>query len=562
MENEFISKLKNFLLEDDALSVSREMGQLKNDFDDWLLHSEGKQQVETLKAKEEGKEIEQIDFLIIKEEFNTLFSKYKETKKQQIELKNKLELENLKLKMSLIADLKNLVENEENIGTAFNGYNSIQDTWKKIGDIPRDKRANIQKEYSKLRELFSYNIKIYKEIKDYDYKRNAQLKEGVIMRIQTLRNKSDNIKDLENTLRLYQDEWEDIGPVQKEEWDGLKTSYWEAVRSIYDKINKHYEQHRASQQENLKKKKTILNDLNAFLEAHTDVNGQKEWNKLTDEVLKFQESWKKIGFAPRKENDAIWKQFRGLCDSFFGRKKEFYKSRDNNDKDAKEAKQALITKANELKDSEDWKEATHAIIQLQKTWKTLKGAGRYEKKLWEDFRSTCDYFFNKKEERGKAQDKILDSNLAAKNEFIKGISSTTLASSDDVKKLVLAFQQIGAVAAKEGNELHKQFNKALRAQLKSTDMSNEDVDLILFKARIDGLADSGGASSQYQREKSSLRVKITSLENELIKAETNLGYFSVSKGAEKLFAQVNEKNEMIKQEIALLKRKLKLIPNE
>jgi hypothetical protein len=208
--------------------------------------------------------------------------------------------------MSLIADLKNLVENEENIGTAFNGYNSIQDTWKKIGDIPRDKRANIQKEYSKLRELFSYNIKIYKEIKDYDYKRNAQLKEGVIMRIQTLRNKSDNIKDLENTLRLYQDEWEDIGPVQKEEWDGLKTSYWEAVRSIYDKINKHYEQHRASQQENLKKKKTILNDLNAFLEAHTDVNGQKEWNKLTDEVLKFQESWKKIGFAPRKENDAIW----------------------------------------------------------------------------------------------------------------------------------------------------------------------------------------------------------------------------------------------------------------
>tara|TARA_B110000459_G_scaffold29820_1_gene30129 strand:+ start:4565 stop:6253 length:1689 start_codon:yes stop_codon:yes gene_type:complete len=562
MENEFVSKLKTFLLEEDALSVSREIGQLKTEFDDWLFHSEGKQQVETLKAKDEGKEIEQIDFSIVKEEFHTLFSKYKETKKQQIELKNKLESENLKLKMSLISDLKSLVENEENIGTAFNGYNSIQDTWKKIGDIPRDKRDSIQKEYSRLRELFFHNITIYKELKEHDYKRNAQRKEKLIMQLQTMRNETDQIKELEKSLRLYQDEWEDVGPVHKDEWEGLKTSYWEVVRSIYDKINKYYEQHRASQQENLKKKKTILNDLTTFLEGHTEVNGQKEWNKLTEEVLKFQEAWKKIGFAPRKENDAIWKEFRALCDSFFGRKKKFYKSRDHKDKEAKEAKQTLINQVNELKDSQDWKEATHAIIQMQKTWKTLNGAGRYEKKLWEDFRGACDYFFTKKEEGIKAQDKLLLSNLAAKKEFIKGISSTPIVSSEDVKKLVVAFQAVGSVSSKDSNDLHKEFNNALKIQLKSTDMSNEDVDLILFKARIESVSGSGGASGHYLREKSSIRVKITSLQNELIKAETNLGYFSVSKGAEKLFAQVNEKNDKIKQEIVLLKRKLKLIPNE
>ena len=188
MENEFIIKLNELLQQEDLLSISKEVGQLKSSFDDWLLNSEGKQQVETIKAKEKGETIEQIDYAIIKAQFSELFKKYKDAKKQQLEIKNKLELENLKLKKNLISELKDLVENEENIGTAFNGYNSIQDTWKKIGDIPRDKRDEIQKEYSRLRELFFHNITIYKELKENDYKRNTQLKERIIVDLQTLRN--------------------------------------------------------------------------------------------------------------------------------------------------------------------------------------------------------------------------------------------------------------------------------------------------------------------------------------------------------------------------------------
>ena len=273
MENEYISKLNKYLLEEDMLSVSREVSALKIEFDDWLLHSEGQQQVAAIKAKELGEEIEEIDYAVIKESFYASFLKYKEAKKQQVDIKNKLEAENLKLKTSLISDLKNLVENEENIGTAFNGFNTIQDTWKKIGDIPRDKRDSIQKEYSRLRELFFHNISIYKELKENDYKRNTQLKQNVIMKLQTLRNECEQIGELEKTLRIYQDEWEDIGPVHNDEWEGLKSSYWEVVRSIYDKINKHYEQHRASQQENLKKKKAILSELELFLDGKLEIQG-------------------------------------------------------------------------------------------------------------------------------------------------------------------------------------------------------------------------------------------------------------------------------------------------
>ena len=562
MENEYISKLEAFILEEDMLSISRDVSKLKTEFDDWLLHSEGKQQVAALKAKELGEDIEQIDFVVIKESFYNLFSRYKDSKKQQLDIKNKLEVENLKLKTSLISDLKNLVENEENIGTAFNGYNTIQETWKKIGDIPRDKRDSIQKEYSRLRELFFHNITIYKELKEHDYKRNTQLKQKVIMKLQTLRNECEQIRDLEKTLRIYQDEWEDVGPVNKDDWEGLKTSYWEVVRSIYDKINKHYEQHRASQQENLKKKQEILGQLKEFLDQKEDLQGQKEWQKTTDEVLKFQSDWKKIGFAPKKDNDAIWKEFRAICDSFFKRKKEHYKFRDNKDKEARDAKKALIAEANELKSSEDWKEASHALIQLQKKWKTLKGAGRYEKKLWEEFRGACDYFFNKKDQTNKANEQQLQLNLAARKEFLLTIPKLKFSSAGDIKKVADDFQQIGSVPANSLGGLLKEFNNALKQQLEASKMSAKDIDLVLFRAKIDGAASSEGSAAQFAREKKSLRLKISDLEKELIKAETNMGYFSVSKGAEKLFAQVNEKNDKIKEEIELLKRKIKLIPNE
>lgn len=562
MENEFIIKLNELLQQEDLLSISKEVSQLKGSFDDWLLHSEGKQQVETLKAKKAGGTIEQIDYAIIKGQFSELFKTYKDAKKQQLEIKNKLELENLKLKKNLIVELKDLVENEENIGTAFNGYNAIQDTWKKIGDIPRDKRDDIQKEYSRLRELFFHNITIYKELKENDYKRNTQLKEKIIVDLQTLRNECESIRELEKKLRIGQDEWEDIGPVQHEQWEGLKSSYWEVVRSIYDKLNKHYEQHRASQQENLKKKQVILTELKSFLEKNQTVNDHKEWRKCTEKVLEFQSNWKKIGFASKKDNDAIWKEFRGLCDTFFSKKKDFFKIRDNKDKDARDAKKALINKAKELKSSNDWKETSHALIQLQKQWKTLKGAGRYEKKLWEEFRGACDYFFTQKENATKALDKELILNIEKKQAFIASIEERTVKSDQDIKDIISEFQALGNVASAHYNKLMLSFNKAIQVQLSKSDMTPEAADLLMFKSKINGLLSSKDAAPQYQRERKALRMKITELENELIKAETNMGYFSVSKGAEKLFAQVNEKNDQIKKDISLLKRKIKLIPNE
>ena len=216
-----------------------------------------------------------------------------------------METENLRQKKALIERLKEVIENEEKIGTAFNSYKEIHETWKKIGDIPRDKRDEIQKEYSRLLEMFFYTIKIYKELKEHDVKRNLQLKQDLIFKLKNLRNSQLSLRDLEATLRTLQDEWEEIGPVPNEEWEEVKKAYWDVVRSVYEKINSHYEEQRNVLAVNIEKKKALIVSLDKILELSQQNNSLKDWDVATKNVLVIQEDWKKIGFGTKKENEEV-----------------------------------------------------------------------------------------------------------------------------------------------------------------------------------------------------------------------------------------------------------------
>ena len=564
MKNELIDKLSAYIAEDDLISNIREVNQLKVEFDDWLLKEEGQQQAETLKAKDIGKDIEQIDFSIFKEKFYSLYGNYKENRKKQIEIKNQLEDENLKQKKVLIADMKSLVENEENIGSAFKSFNSIQDTWKKIGDIPRVKRDEVQKEYSRLREMFFYNINMYREIKEHDYKRNFQLKNEVIFKLQSIRNSENQIKEIERGLRLLQDEWEDIGPVSNDEWEGLKSSYWEAVRSIYEKINKHYDEYRQVQAENLNKKRVLIEDLKSKIMHEEGVRTLKQWNQLTNEVKKIQEDWKKIGFASKKDNDKIWKEFRGICNGFFDERKAFFKSKDDVDKVARDQKRALIEKAKSFNKSSDFSAATKGLIQIQKQWKTVKNAGRYERPLWEEFRKECDAFFNRKEEASKQLKQTFIDNLEAKKAALSKFKEQAVNSDTDlsiIQDSVASFISLGPVSRDQSGQIVKEFTTLLKDKLSLMKLNKTQIELIIYKFKIDSFALMENRKDYFFKEKNTLKKKLSSLQNEVVQSENNMGYFSISKGAEKLFDQVNKKNDQIKEDIALIKRQLKLIPN-
>ncbi len=564
----FQEQIEAYLKAEDLIAIGREVSALKTEFEDAMLEAERVQQIKQLEAQEQGESFEPIDYKSQKEDFYNNYKAFQDLRKKQIEIKSALENENLRHKKDLINRLKEVIENEEKIGSAFNAYKEIHETWKKIGDIPREKRDETQKEYSRLLEIFFYNIKIYRELKDHDYKRNFQLKEDVIFRLKQLRTKNLQIRDLEASLRSIQDEWEEIGPVSNDEWESLKNSYWEAVKSIYDKINGHYEEQRNSLLENLNKKKQLIAEAEKIVADLSTLEKGKDWEAKTAELLNLQEQWKQIGFGPKKENEIVWKEFRSICDTFFNAKKEFNKSIDGVFKDAADKKRALIEEVKQINNSDDWKKTAEKIVALQKKWKLIGSAGhRFENKLWAEFRAACDVFFTAREKHFEAQESSLVENLSLKNQLIEELEkyvvseekNTALA---DLKGFNERFMALGQVPIKEKNDVYNRFKKAMDEKYASLKLEAKEKDMILYKAKIESILASPDRAKLLSQERFEVKKQIDLLNKEIIQMETNLGFFARSKGADQLRQDVERKIAVAKEKIDSNKRKLNSLPNE
>ena len=503
----------------------------------------------------------------VKDAFYLIYNDYKAKKKAVIDKRNSLEITNLQEKKALITKLREVVTKEENIGSAFSAFKEIQENWKTVGDIPRANRNEIQAEYSKLLEDFFYNIKIYKELKDYDFNRNYQLKMEIIEKLKILI-ELKNIKDLETQLKGIQNDWEDIGPVPNEKWEEVKDAYWTEVRSTYDRINRFYDDRRILQQENLKQKEELLTEIKELAATVPTLETLKDWDSKTSAVLEIQKKWKSVGFGPKKENEVIWKAFRAACDEFFNAKKEFFgKVNEQFDGVAKQ-KQELIDKAIALKASTDWKETSNQLIQLQKQWKTLGHAGRKnEQKLWKAFRTACDDFFNSKNSHFSEQDKAYEDNLTAKNDILKEIDSAKL---PEDKKEALAilkefsnkFNAIGRVPMKTKDAIFKSFKDAMDKQYGALKMDSNEKDAIMFEAKIETIKASPRAADLFYGMKQDLRKEIDKEMKEINLLENNLGFFAISKGADALKKDVEKKVNRSKEKINEIKQKLKMVPNE
>ena len=565
--NPFVSELSALINQEEVLNLGREAQDIKTRFDDFMLEEERKDQVNALNAAETGEVYENQDFSTLKQAFYDLYDAFKNKRNQQKVLKDALEKENLKLKRSLIERLQEVIENEENIGAAYNAQKEIHETWKKIGDIPRDKRDEIQRDYSRMLEIFFHNMKIYRELKDHDYHRNAQLKLSLINQLEALKN-SNAIKDMEGALKTLQNEWEEIGPVHNEEWEKLKTNYWDAVRAVYEKINQFYNERRNSQLDNLAKKNELVSQIRLINDKLAEYDSSKSWEKATEQVIKTQNDWKLIGQAPRKENDDVWKEFRAACDVFFESKKEFFKVIEAKQKEVVDKKRKLIDQAKSIQESTDWKGTSEKLIRLQKEWKNSGNAGqRFENKLWAEFRAACDVFFNAREENLKEQQSALVVNADLKKQLIDKISQLELtgdkkADLTTLKELNDEFKAIGNVPNEQRDEINLLFRKGMDSQYEKLNIDSNEKELILFKSRFDTLPSGSNRMDFIQKERSALRKQIDQLNAEAIQMETNLSFFSRSKGADNLRKEVDQKVGVIQQKIEVLKRKLKAIPSE
>ena len=564
----FLEELKELVSQENLLSVGRNVNELRTRFDDYILEEERKKQVAVLEAKANGENVEyEREDDPIRNEFYEVYKEFKNAYSSAIEAKKAIQSENLRQKRALIARLKEVIEKEENIGLAFTAYKEIHEAWKLIGEIDREKRAEVQAEYSRLLEDFFYNMKIYRELKEHDFHRNEQVKLEVIAKIQNLL-AAESMKEVESSIKTLQNEWDEIGPVNKERWEEIKTKYLEAVRAIYERINVHYDAKRAIQAENIEKKQALLGTTKELNTSISNLKSVKEWDEATQQLLKIQEAWKLVGFGPKKDNEEIWQLFRAECDTFFAAKKEFFDGLRSGFDAIAEKKQQLIEQANALVSSTDWKKTSEQFINLQKKWKAIGNAGqRNEQRLWKEFRTACDAFFNAKQAFYNEQDALNVSNLTAKQELIAKIEAYAISEDKqqalaDLKDFTNAFNAIGHVPVKEKDGIYNAYKKAIDTHYQSLKLEGDEKEKILFQSKIDTLKSSPNAEKLLEKEKAELRRNIDTLKQDIIQYENNLGFFANSKGANDLKKEVEKKIEHSKRKIEEMKRKIKMIPNE
>jgi hypothetical protein len=554
--------------QEDLLQLGRPAGEIKQQFEDLLIELERQEQVKRLDANDAGTTYEEYDYKPLKEAFFEAYNQFVTKRKAQQQLQQTLETQNLKLKKDLITRLKEVIDNEEKIGMAFQAYKEIHETWKKIGAIPREQRETLQKEYSRLLEIFFYNIKIYKELKDHDYRRNKQLKEDLIFKLKQLRVAALEQRDLESQLHALQDEWEEIGPVQNEDWELMKTAYWEAVRSIYDKINEHYEAQRQVLKANIDAKKKLVADLAARMEDSSNWNTFKHWEAQTAFVLDLQAQWKTIGSGSRKDNEAVYQSFRALCDAFFAAKKDFSKEIDAASQEIVTKKKALIDKAQAFGSSTDWKNTADQLKKLQRQWQEIGSAGqRYENKLWKEFRAACNAFFDARQTHFEGQEAENTQNLTAKLALIEALNSFELpadkqAALAQLRDFQQQFNAIGPVGIKEKQNVYTAFKTRMDDLYKDLKLEGQEKERVFFQAKLEGLLASPDKQRLLQAERQEIRKQIDFLQKDIFTLENNLGFFARSKGADQLRLDVQKKVDAAQEKIQGLKTRLKLIPNE
>lgn len=558
-----LDTLKTLSQQEDVLSVAREVSELRSRFEDVVIEEDRQFQIKQLEAQERGETVEEQPEDLIRQEFYNVYGEFREKRNTAQRERKETEEANLRRKRSLIDRLKVVIEKEENIGAALTAYKEIHEQWKEVGDIPRDKRQDLQSEYSRLLETFFYHIKIYRELREHDLHRNQQLKLDVIKRIQALA-AVENIKDVEQSIKALQNEWDETGPIGNEEWENIKNLYWDAVRAAYTRIQGFYDEKRTEIAENLAKKKSIAQRA-AELVEQVKAEVPKDWKEVTDVLIGLQNEWKTIGFGPRKENEEIWKEFRASCDAFFETKKSFFDTIRSQFDEVAEKKQALIQKIEAIKTSTEWKATSEKIVALQKEWKTLGNAGhKFEQKLWKEFRAACDHFFNAKQAHFSEQDQALAGNLTAKNELIEKIKTTVLPE-DKKEALALlrdfaaAFNAIGFVPMKEKDNVFQAYREALNGHYEKLKLEGAEQDRMMFQAKMDTLKASPNADKALAREKSDLNEKMNQLKSDILQYENNLGFFAKSKGADALRKEVENKIAAAHRKIEDIKNKIKLL---
>ncbi len=498
----------------------------------------------------------------LEEKFNHLFDIYKHKRRIFLDNLEKEKLENLDKKKAILGEFKELINSEETLKKTYDDFRTLQDSWKVIGMVPKNEVNNLWQNYHFLVEMFFDKVKINKEFKDLDLKKNLEQKIVLCEKAEELLLETSILKSFKE-LQLLHEKWKEIGPTP----DDKREEMWDRFKSATEKINlrrrEHYKKLQDEQEGNLVAKTALCDKAESLVTEN--VNSIREWQNMTAQFNDLFKVWKTVGPASKKQNDEIWKRFKTSLDGFFADKKEYFGKLKDQQVNNYNIKLDLCVQAEALKDSTEWRNSTRDLINLQKEWKLVGPVPRkHSDKIWKRFRSACDEFFNRKAEHFSKIKEEEGANLKKKEELIKQVEEFNFDGNKgdnlhQLKDFQRQWTEIGFVPFKEKDRLQNIFRDVINKQLDKLNISNVEMSMSNYKSRFDVIKDAPDGDRQIYRERTFIQNKIAKMQEDILLWENNLGFLANSKKASLLKAEFEEKVEAAKKVVEVLKAKVKFL---
>lgn len=485
--------------------------------------------------------------------FKEILNVIKDKKTAYIAEQNAIREKNLAEKNQIIDEINRLAEDTDNVNKTFPVYRELQDKFNAIGEVPQTEETGLWKRFQEAREHYSDNLKINKELRDYDFKKNLEQKEEIVAEANELTTHPDVVAAFKRLQELHLS-WRAIGPVAKELRDEIWTRFKEASGEINKRYQAHFEERKARELENEKGKTEICERVEAL--DFKSLNSFAAWDEMTKQILQAQEDWRKLGFASKKMNNALFNRFRATCDTFFALKATYYKNVKDELAENLVKKTRLAEQAEALKDSTDWKNTTETLVALQKEWKTIGTvAKKHSDAIWKRFQTACDTFFENKKKQTSSTRLTEHANLQAKRDLIKELDKITAETPKDeaialINDLRERWKSIGHVPFREKDRVYEAFKNRIDEVRQQFDLRETRERRSRFESN---LAEMDGDESKIGRERDRLLRILETRRAELRTYENNLGFLNAkSKSGNSLVRDFEKKIERLKGDIATL----------
>ena len=560
-EIELIAALKGIVERDDFENFKDHVDAIKIHF---FRHFRAKIEAQKAAFLEAGGDIEEFKAEPdpYEPDLRNLLKQYQDLRSEQNRKADEEKDINLQKKYDIIEEIKALINNKESINKTFHDFRELQNQWREIGLVPQAKLKDLWDTYHHHVENFYDFIKINKELRDMDLKKNLDSKIDICEKTEELLVEPSIIKAF-NILQKYHEQWREVGPVPRDKKDELWERFKAATSIINKKHQDYFEGRKSEQKKNLDAKIALCEKVEEIAAAEIDTH--RDWDEKSKELIELQKYWRTIGFAPKKDNNKIYERFRSASDKFFDRKREFYNQNKEEQQNNLQMKTDLCVQAEALKDSTDWKKTADEFINIQKAWKQIGPVPRkFSDVIWKRFRAACDFFFENKAKHFSSIDGEQMENLKLKKALLDEVKQFALSGDDSadldkLKDFQRRFTDIGHVPFRDKDTIMNEFRDLINHHFDSLRIDEKRRNLMKFKNKVASNTTSSRGQNKMRFEREKYMTKLKQMESDLALLDNNIGFFANTKNAESLIEDVNQKIAVTKEKIEFLKEKIRIM---